>query len=321
MLLRQCKTTTTKETLLNETSIAETRNQLRQQLAKYTQNRIYQDLNYHSDRIHYTMEAKSFQLPMKRSVTGLYMIPVITAGRKYRFVLDSGAQISGVRQDLLAQINAKKMFADLSIGSIGGTKKAMAAYLLEDIRIGALSLYQFPVISLEPPRISPVNRGFYLFDGIIGWDILSQLDFEIDDVAKVWKVVDNHYSFAYPNMVKAIFPLLLVKDSKGNLLKMGLDTGARCGWVNKEHMTAFGYSLSQEAEMYGYGVHGFEEMRIQLIKEMDLYLYKAHIHLRYVHTGDTNIFAEMPFDGILGNEIFRNRRIRFINSKEMVLLV
>lgn len=321
MLLRQCKTTTTKEILLNDENALNTRAQLRNQLSMYTQNRIYQDLNFDADRILYTVEKRSFQLPMKRSYTGLYMVPVMIAGKKYRFVLDSGAQISGVRQEILTEINAEKMTAGLSIGSIGGTKKTMSAYLLEDLRIGSLVLYQFPVITLQAPRLSPTSPGFYLFDGIIGWDILSQLDFEIDDVAKVWKVLENRYSFAYPNMVKAIFPLLLVKDAKGNLLKMGLDTGARCGWVNKEKMEQLGYHPSQEVEMYGYGVHGLEEMNIQLINELDLYLDRAHIHLRYIHTGDTNIFANMPLDGILGNEIFRNRRIRFINSKEMVLLV
>ena len=74
-------------------------------------------------------------------------------------------------------------------------------------------------------------------------------------------------------------------------------------------------------ELYGFGLHGIEEMSIQLIKRLDLYLYKAHIRLNYVHTGETDIFANLPLDGILGNEIFRNRRIRFINSKEKILLV
>ncbi|NBJ64405.1 hypothetical protein D5266_04300 [bacterium c-19] len=321
MLIRHCKTTTTQETILCGEAIAKTRVQIADLLSEYTQDRIYRDLHFNSDRILYQMESKSFQLPMKRSFTGLYMVPVTIAGEKYRFVLDSGAQISGVRQEILEKINAERMGSGLSIGSIGGTKKMLTAYILEDIQIGSLTLYQFPVITLHPPRISPMNSGFYLFDGIIGWDILSQLDFEIDDVAKVWKVLENRYSFAHPNMVRAIFPILLVKDAKGNLLKMGLDTGARCGWVNKEKMELLGYELSQDVEMYGYGVHGIENMNIQLIKEMDFYLYKAHIHLRYMHTGDTNIFATMPLDGILGNEIFRNRRIRFINSKEMVLLV
>lgn len=320
-LLRQCKTTTTKETVLSEEAIAETRAQMREQVAMYTQNRIYHDINYDVNKIFYTLEKKSFQLPMKRSLTGLYMVPVKIAGKKYRFVLDSGAQISGVRQEILEAVNADRLSSELSIASIGGTKKKMTAYVLEDFQIGSLTLFQFPIISLQPPRISLTNKGFYLFDGIIGWDILSQLDFEIDDVAKVWKVLENRYSFAYPNMVKALFPLLLVKDQKGNLLKMGLDTGARCGWVNKKKMMEYGYSLSENVEMYGYGVHGLEEMSIQLIKELDLYLYKAHIHLSNVHTGETDIFANLPLDGILGNEIFRNRRIRFINSKEMILLV
>ena len=195
----------------------------------YTQDRIYHDINYNSDRIFYTMEKKVFQLPLKRSFTGLYMVPVTVSGRKLRFVLDTGAQISGVRQEILTEINADLLGSKLSISSIGGTKKQMQAYVIEEFSIGPLSLFRFPVISLQAPRLSLTNKGFYLFDGIIGWDILSQLDFEIDVVAKVFKVLENRYSFAYPNMVKALFPLLLVKDEKGNVLKMGLDTGARCG--------------------------------------------------------------------------------------------
>lgn len=321
LLHRQCKTTTTKETVLSEESIAQMRAEMHKQVAVYTQDRIYHDINYNSDRIFYTMEKKVFQLPLKRSFTGLYMVPVTVGGRKLRFVLDTGAQISGVRQEILTEINADLLGSKLSISSIGGTKKQMQAYVIEELSIGPLSLFRFPVISLQAPRLSLTNKGFYLFDGIIGWDILSQLDFEIDDVAKVFKVLENRYSFAYPNMVKALFPLLLVKDEKGNVLKMGLDTGARCGWVNKSRMQEYGYELSENVEMYGYGVHGIEEMSIQLIKRLDLYLYKAHIRLNYVHTGETDIFANLPLDGILGNEIFRNRRIRFINSKEMILLV
>ena len=123
MLIRHCKTTTTQETILCGEAIAKTRVQIADLLSEYTQDRIYRDLHFNSDRILYQMESKSFQLPMKRSFTGLYMVPVTIAGEKYRFVLDSGAQISGVRQEILEKINAERMGSGLSIGSIGGTKK------------------------------------------------------------------------------------------------------------------------------------------------------------------------------------------------------
>jgi len=106
MLIRHCKTTTTQETILCGEAIAKTRVQIADLLSEYTQDRIYRDLHFNSDRILYQMESKSFQLPMKRSFTGLYMVPVTIAGEKYRFVLDSGAQISGVRQEILEKINA-----------------------------------------------------------------------------------------------------------------------------------------------------------------------------------------------------------------------
>lgn len=114
---------------------------------------------------------------------------------------------------------------------------------------------------------------------------------------------------------------MLVQDGKGNLLTMGFDSGARYGWMSQQAMKQYGYELSEETSAMGFGVHGLEEMKIRLIKEMTLYLDRACITFQGVHTGRTNIFPNISLDGILGNEIFRNRRIRIVNSKEMVLLV
>ena len=36
----------------------------------------------------------------------------------------------------------------------------------------------------------------------IGWDILHQLDFEIDDIAKKFKVIQNRFRIPHPNMIK-----------------------------------------------------------------------------------------------------------------------
>lgn len=320
-LFHQCKTTTTQETQLHEDDALQTRAQMRSLLAPYTKKRIYQDMHHNSEAVAFIKKERAFQLPMKRSLTGLYLIPVSVEQETYHFVIDSGAQISGMREELLKKHHASALNAALSIGSIGGTRKQMPAYLMNELCIKSLVIRSLPMIALQPPRLPFTSKEQYLFDGIIGWDILSELDFELDDVAKVFKVVDNRYSFAYPNTVQAIFPLFLVKDHRNQLLKMGFDTGARYSWVNPSAMERLGYPIGKPTVMYGYGVHGLEEMKVQLISDMDLYLYKAHIHLHQVHTGTTAVFPNMPLDGILGNEIFRNRRIRIINSKEMVLLL
>ncbi len=320
-LFHQCKTTTTQETLLHEDDALQTRAQMRAQLSYYTKKRIYQDMHHDSEAVAFIMKERAFQLPMQRSLTGLYLIPVTVGQDTYRFVIDSGAQVSGMREELLKTHHATPLPAALSIGSIGGTRKPMPAYLTDELSIKSLVIRKLPMIALQPPRLPFTGKDYYLFDGIIGWDILAGLDFEMDDVAKVFKIVDNRYSFAYPNMVQAIFPLFLVRDRQHQLLKMGFDTGARYSWVNKSAMERLGYPIGKPTAMYGYGVHGLEEMKVQLIQNMDLYLYKAHIHLHQVHTGTTAVFPNMPLDGILGNEIFRNRRIRVINSKETVLLL
>lgn len=37
-------------------------------------------------------------------------------------------------------------------------------------------------------------------------------------------------------------------------------------------------------------------------------------------TGRVRLFDDFAFDGVFGNEIFRKRRIRILNSANMVLL-
>ena len=70
----------------------------------------------------------------------------------------------------------------------------------------------------------------------------------------------------------------------------------------------------------GFGVHGLERMDLKIIKQRTLYLDKAEITLKDTMTGRVRLFDDFAFDGVFGNEIFRKRRIRILNSANMVLL-
>jgi len=322
IMYHRCKTTTITEVVLDDERTIDKRAKLKRALEPYTMNRTFQNLLQGDYCAQLSFFDSSFCIPMKRSLLGLYLIPVKIGQTYYHFVLDSGAQISGIHPAIAKAHHAQKLPGTLSIGSVGGKEKAMAGYMLEEVHIGALTIRHFPVVALSPSQfqINIAQYEWHLLDGILGWDILSQLDFELDDVDGAFKVMENRYRFSYPNMVKTTFPLFLMKDGKGNLCTMGFDSGARNSWMNKDAMQAYGYSLSKETNMLGYGVHGLEEMKVRLISEMELNLYKANIRLKNVVTGRTDIFPSVTFDGIVGNEIFRHRRIRLINSKEMVLI-
>lgn len=322
MRLHTCKTTTTIETRLHEEAAHYHRKDLHTRLDSYDFKQSYRRLLQGEPSVELKWDGQPFALPMKRSMLGLYMLELRLDRDSYRFVIDSGAQISAIRPELAQKHHAKPLTGSVSIGSIGGREKQMHGYLVNELRLGNLTIARLPMVSLETAGLHARfgSMDLSLFDGILGWDILAQLDFELDDVAHEFKVLRNCYHFAHPNMVKTVFPVFLVRDKQERLLTMGFDSGARESWMSAKRMRALGYELGKERLALGFGVHGLEEIKVNSISEMDLYLYKAHIHLRHVRTGRTNVFPKDSLDGILGNEIYKNRRIRIINSMEMVLL-
>lgn len=321
--MHQCRVTTTAKTICSDEATQETRKQLSSELASYTPERVYRDLLRETANVKLIWQEESFSVPLKRSLLGLYLVPITIGEKNYSFVVDTGAQISSFHASLLHEHPMKKLAGALSIRSIGGMEKNMSGYMMDELKIGSLTVQNVPMVMLESSLLPPVlaNIDSFHFAGILGWDILSRMNFELDDVEKKFKVVKNRYQFAYPNMVSTMFPIFLTKDENANLLVMGFDSGARYSWVNPQAMKKFAYPLSREAEMFGYGVHGMETMIIHIVPEMNLYLDRAHIRLRSVHTAETEVFHNVALDGILGNEIFRNRRIRLINHQAMVLLV
>ncbi|MEG2069805.1 MAG: retropepsin-like aspartic protease [Bacteroidales bacterium] len=264
----------------------------------------------------------SFELPLSRNLIGLYTIPVVINNQKCNFILDTGAQISGINNDLVKKMMIPKTKGKMPIGSVGGKEKVMEGICVQNLRIGALEFFQLPMISLDSGlfKLPVLNIPMLSFDGIIGWDILSQLDFELDDIGKQFKVIKNNYKFNYCNMVGGLFPAFLLKDKQDKLCVFGFDSGAKCSWVNPNVIQTSNMKVISETTALGFGIHGLEELKLKIIDGCVYHLFKAKIELKNIGTGRCNIYQGYEFDGILGNEIFRNRRIRILNSCGMVLL-
>ncbi len=322
-LIHQCHVTTVAKTVCDDAETQATRQRLNEQLASYTPQRVYHDLLKEEADVKLIWQEESFDVRMRRSIVGLYLIPLMIGEKIYWFVVDTGAQISSICMEVLQDHPLKKLQGALAIRSVGGKEKSMSGYMMDTMKLGSLTIQNLPMVMLESSLLPAIltHWSAFRFAGILGWDVLSRLDFEMDDVDKKFKVVKNRYTFAHPNMVTTMFPIFLTKDKHQNLLVMGFDSGARYSWVNLKMMEKLAYPLSQESQMLGYGVHGMEAMTTRIVPKMNLYLDRANISLRNVHTAETEVFRNVELDGILGNEIFRNRRIRLINHQAMALIV
>lgn len=265
---------------------------------------------------------REFSIPLSRNIFGLFTIPVYINHVKAVFVVDTGAQISGVKSDKIAQLKLKKTGGSLQIGSIGGTQRDMQGLVADSMQLGGLEVLNMAMIALDSSDFSLRfgNIDVFGFDGILGWDILHQLDFELDDITKQFIVLKNRFRIPYPNMLQGSFPCFLVKRLDQKISLFGFDSGSRVSWIGEHAIQKHALTVVHEGSAMGFGVHGLERMDLKIIREWTLFLDKAEITLKDTMTGRVRLFDDFVFDGVFGNEIFRKRRIRMINSAQMVLL-
>lgn len=265
---------------------------------------------------------REFSLPLSHNIFGLFTIPVYINHVRAVFVVDTGAQISGIKSEKIAQLKLKKTGGKLQIGSIGGTRRDMQGLVADSVQLGGLEVLNMAMIALDSSDFSLRfgNIDLFGFDGILGWDILHQLDFELDDVAKQFIVLKNRFRIPYLNMLKGSFPCFLVKRADQEISLFGFDSGSRVSWIGEQAIQEHALTVVHEGSAMGFGVHGLERMDLKIIKQWTLYLDKAEITLKDTMTGRVRLFDDFAFDGVFGNEIFRKRRIRILNSANMVLL-
>lgn len=211
----------------------------------------------------------------------------------------------------------------IGIGSIGGKEKALSGCIVKQLRMGALQYHHMPMVILDEKDFAMRfgNIDLMGFDGIIGWDVLSQLDFEMDDIAKQFKVVKNKFRFPCRNMIMGSFPVFLCQKKNQEIALFGFDSGSKVSWLSDKFIEKEQLQIICEGHAMGFGVHGFEKLPMKIVEQLQVTLDRGAITLKDTMSGRCDLFNGFTFDGVFGNEIFKGRRIRLINSKQVVLLV
>ena len=146
------------------------------------------------------------------------------------------------------------------------------------------------------------------------------MDFELDTIAGQMKVQKNRFRLDHPNLIPCSFPTLLLRETDGSVSLFGIDTGARQGWLGEGYIRRRGLQVLNSMRVVGFGVHGREEFETQIAKSVTLHLDRARITMEGCMSALVDILPDITYDGVLGNEVFAGRRIRFVNSAGMVLL-
>lgn len=296
--------------------------------------KLYEDVNRASKEAYFRKQLKyddrkifrhhdSFSMQLSKNAFSLFLVPVVIGQNTYQFIVDTGAQISGVSSRLKELINQSEKGKSIMIRSAAGNKKEMPSIIVERMFLGTVEIEKQPAVILDEKDFTFrfMKKEFVSFDGIIGWDILSHLDFELDAIHHIFSVLESKECFTYCNLISTGFPMVIVYDENRVPALFGIDIGAKLSWVSESYATKKQMKMISEKRGINIGVHGLEKMKVKIMKQCIVRFSESCISLENIRTGQTQVFDDYSLDGIFGNEIFKGRKIQFLNSKGIVRIV
>ena len=119
--------------------------------------------------LHAELTRRSASIDIERSDDALFtqgLVSTIHATRELRFLVDTGATISGLAMHRLRELGARRLQQQATVHTAGGVV-SMPIYILDSLEVGSLQTNELRVLGLDtlPPGV----------DGLLGLDILDQL--------------------------------------------------------------------------------------------------------------------------------------------------
>jgi predicted aspartyl protease len=266
----------------------------------------------------YTFRSASTRLPMSVSAVGTPLIPVRIGDKVYNFWLDTGSSLTMLSSDVARDLDIAPIVSDtLEIVTSTGRVKANPA-LIPQLEIGQLVVRNAPAMVVEetmmqmsePRPIEPTKH--VKIDGIIGFDIIRQLDLEVD-------YGDNSLRLRNPatsrpdadrNMFWVGLPVIRLTSTDGIPLHFGLDTGAQLTFVTETLLDKLQLEAARiESRRIG-GLGGEISLRAPVLPDLRVLVRGFPILFRgaVVRAPVYQVLASL--DGVLGGDVWNSGIVR-----------
>ncbi len=262
-------------------------------------------------------------IKLKRNIIGMLAADICVNDRKMTFIIDTGAEVTVLTDAALANVCIKKKAEErVEVGSCNNKMDEMGIALVDKITIGNVKVFNLPVLVMDEKQLSFSIFGYniFKFDGILGWDVLSQLDFEINYKKLDFRIIKQNKDGYTPNLIKSSFPAILVVDEHNKIRVFGLDTGARKSWICEGLVEKAGLTVIKKKELKVLGAHGKEKTVVNVVKGYKIIVNDALISYININTGFTGLLNNFEFDGVLGMDILKDNTLKVINSKGIIQL-
>jgi serine protease Do len=260
------------------------------------------------------LAANIIRVPIEVSEVGQPIISLTIGGHgPYRFIVDTGSNISGIREDLARELKLTPLGTTSTNGLSGSS--AATVYSVRDLAIGGMAP--------QPTTTLLGLEAYREFDGIIAAGFLTERPSELDFEAREIRIYPNGglllAGYDWLDTVSLDGPvggskrLCVFLDWEGHRLKCLLDTGSppelyiSGDYVRKQHLWN---AYADYRDLQVKGVTGAVTAR-RLVRASNVNLGSIHYASVYTSLGDPSSHDGQWHDAILGARLLRQFTIVF----------
>jgi len=265
-----------------------------------------------------SFRTSSVMMPMSVSPVGTPLVAVRIGGKEYNFWLDTGSSMTMLASDVARDLNIVPLVPDtLEIVTSTGRVKAHPA-LLPMLQIGTLVIRNAPtmivdesLMQMREPKLVELSLKVKI-DGIIGFDIIRQLDIEVDYGETSLRVRNPATSRreSERNMFWVGLPIVRLTSGDGVPLHFGLDTGAQQTFVTETMLDKLQLQAARVESRRVGGLGGEISLRAPVLPDVRLFVRGFPILFRsaVVRAPVYQVLASL--DGVLGGDVWNSGIVR-----------
>jgi predicted aspartyl protease len=265
-----------------------------------------------------TFADSTFSLPLTHSVTGVAMIPVTVNGVKRYFWLDTGTSITILSSSVAHDAHVAGLGEDTLelVGSAG--RVSTRAAVVKSLTIGGLTVTNAPtmIVSDVALQIRETNTGMppVPVDGVIGFDVIRELDLTINDIDNTVVVrkptVASDADRRPRNLSWFGVPIVTLLSENGTPIHLLFDTGAEetfgtPGLAAKSHAN---WRAAERRTIQGFGGRKIETGVV--IPSVRLFLGDVPLVFKRIFLYEVDYPTIFKLDGTLGAEVARGQIMR-----------
>lgn len=261
--------------------------------------------------------AQSILLPMLVSAVGTPLVPVRIGDNEYHFWLDTGSSMTMLASDVAQDLNIDPLVPDtLEIVTSTGRVRAHPA-LLPRLQIGQLVIRNAPTMIVQESQMQmreprPMGSPRVKIDGIIGFDIIRQLDLEVDYNEGTLRLRNPTTSRRESdrNMFWVGLPVVRITSADGVALQFALDTGAQQTFVTETLLEKLHLQAPRVESRRVGGLGGEISLRAPVLPEVRLFVRGFPILFKnaVVRAPVYQVLASL--DGVLGADVWNSGVVR-----------